>query len=236
MEKTKKNDFIELKFTGYANDQIFDSNIEEDLKSINPEAKPQKTIVVIGQKMVVRGLDKALEDKEINKEYVVDVPFKEGFGERKRELMKTLPLKSFTDQKVNPQAGMVLSLDQHLVKIIAVSGARVTTDFNNPLAGKDLRYKYKIVRKIEDKKEKSETLFSLFFRFVPEFEIKEGKVVVKGPKAMGPAIDHYKEKFKELIKLDLEFEEKKEEEKKPEDKQETENTEKNIKKDELEKG
>ena len=33
-EKTKKHDFVEIKFTGKANNEIFDSNIEEDLKKI----------------------------------------------------------------------------------------------------------------------------------------------------------------------------------------------------------
>ena len=66
---TKKKDFIEIKFTGCANSQIFDSNIEEDLKKINPDAKPEKTIIVIGEGMVVPGLDKALEDKELNKKF-----------------------------------------------------------------------------------------------------------------------------------------------------------------------
>jgi len=33
VETAKKNDFVELKYTGYANGIIFDSNIEEDLKN-----------------------------------------------------------------------------------------------------------------------------------------------------------------------------------------------------------
>jgi len=216
--KTKRNDFIEIKFTGIANGQIFDSNVEEDIKKLNPEAKPQKTLVVIGQGMVVSGLDKALEDKEFDKEYEISFKAKEGFGERRRELMRTIPLNSFTQQKVNPQPGMVLALDNHVVKIIAVSGARVTADFNNPLAGKDLSYKFKIIRKVSDDKEKAETLFNLFFRAVPEFEVKEKSVIVKGPKAMESLIDHYKEKFKELMDVELKFEEKEEDPKPPQQK------------------
>jgi len=212
IEKTKRNDFIEISFTGYANDQVFDSNIEEDLKKINPDAKPEKTIIVIGQKMVVPGLDKALEDKELNKEYETSFSYKEGFGERRRDLIRTLPLAAFKDQKVYPQPGMMLALDNNIVKIIAVSGARVTTDFNNPMASKNLKYKFKITRFVTDEKEKTETLFLLFFKFVPEFEIKE-KVTLKGPKFMEEIIKPFKEKFKELIGKDLDFEEKKEEKK-----------------------
>jgi len=207
MKKTKLKDFIELKFTGTANNQIFDSNIEADLKKINPEAKPEKTIVAIGEGMVPVGLDKDLEDKEPNKDYEVTVPYKEAFGERKRELVRILPLKSFTEQKVNPQPGMVFTLDNNLVKILAVSGARVTTDFNNPLAGKDLTYKYKITKILtkEDEKEKIETILQFYMRLKPEFEIKEKEIILKGPKGFEVFINAFKDKFKELINKDLSF-------------------------------
>lgn len=215
METTKKSDFIELKYTGYANGEIFDSNIEEDLKKLNPEAKPEKTTIVIGQGMVVRGFDKALEDKEIGKEYEVNIPSKEAFGARKRELIRTISLASFTEKKVQPQPGMILALDNTIVKIIAVSGARVTADFNNLLAGKDLKYKFTITRKIEDEKEKSETLFQFFFKSTPELEIKESSITVKLPKQMEPLVALYKDKFKEIIGKELVFEEEKDEPKEP---------------------
>ncbi len=207
---TQRNDFIEISFTGFANGEIFDSNIEEDLKKINKDAKPEKLIVIIGQGMVVPGLDKALENKELDKEYEVSFSWKEGFGQRQRELLKTIPLKSFIERKINPQPGMVFALDDQVVKIITVSGARVTVDFNNPLAGKDIKYKFKIIRTVTDKKEKAETLFKLFLRFIPEFEIKENKAIIKSTKQIEQFLNLFKDRFKELASLELEFEEKKE--------------------------
>ncbi|MBU0761362.1 MAG: FKBP-type peptidyl-prolyl cis-trans isomerase [Nanoarchaeota archaeon] len=223
-QTVKKNDFIEIKFSGFANEKIFDSNIEEDLKTLNPEAKSEKVIIAIGQKMLVPGLDKKLEGKELNKEYEIDIPSNEAFGPRDRNLLRTIPLKAFTQQKISPFPGMMLTLDNSLVKIIAVSGARVTTDFNNPLAGKDLKYKITITRKVTDDKEKSESLLKMFLKFLPELEVKEKEVVVKGPKILEGVIGMYKEKFKELIGKELVFEEKKEE---PEEKKEESKTENN---------
>lgn len=223
----QRNDFVELKYTGYANGEIFDSNIEEDIKKINPEAKPRKTIIIVGEGMLVPGLDNALEGKEVGKEYEVEISVKEGFGERKRELIKTIPLKIFTEKKVNPQAGMVLNMDDVLAKVISVSGGRVITDFNNPLAGKILKYKFIIVRKVSEEKEKIETVLELLLKFVPDYEIKDtvdkksavpktsgndkevsGKVIVKGPKAFEPYINTIKDKFKDLTGKELGFEEK----------------------------
>jgi FKBP-type peptidyl-prolyl cis-trans isomerase 2 len=207
--KVKKKDFVEIKFSGYANNQLFDSNIEEDYKILDPEgkAKPEKTIICIGEKMLVSGLDKQLEGKELGVEYSIEVNAKEGFGERNRNLIKIIPLKAFHEQKVSPQPGMMFTLDNALVKIIAVSGARVTADFNNPLAGKDLKYKITMTRKVEDINEKSEALFKFFLRFVPEFEVKE-KIIVKGPKILEQITSTFTGKFKELVGKDLGFEEK----------------------------
>jgi FKBP-type peptidyl-prolyl cis-trans isomerase 2 len=206
-----------LKYTGYANGEVFDSNIEEELKKLNPEAKVKKTVVCVGQGMLVKGLDKDLDGKEIGKDYEIELKPEDAFGERKRELIRIIPLKAFTEKKVNPQPGMVLTLDGALVKIIAVSGARVTTDFNNPLSGKQIKYEYKMVRKVEDIKEKAEALLEILFRFVPEFDVEGEKVVVKGPKQLEVFVKSFGEKFKELIGKELAFEEKaveKEEEKK----------------------
>src|SRR3989344_7749421 len=227
ISKAQRDDFIELEYTGYSNGNIFDSNIEEDLKTLDSKAKVEKTIIVVGQKMVVPGLDKDLEEKEIGKEYRVELKAKDAFGERNRDLVKTIPLKIFREKSMNPQPGMVFAMDNTLAKIIAVSGARVVTDFNNPLSGKDVSYKFKIVRKIDSDKEKSEALFSRFLRFIPEFEIKDN-IIVKGPETMKMFIDSLNDKFKELIGKELKFEikEKKKELKKKEENKETLDSEK----------
>ncbi len=206
-QKIKEKDFIEVEFSGYANGKLFDSNIPEDLKTLDPKANPEKTIVCVGEKMLVQGLDKQMVGKEIGKEYELEVSAKEGFGERNKNLIKIIPLKAFSEQKVHPQVGMLFTLDNSLVKVIAVSSARVTVDFNNPLSGKDLKYKITIKRKVEDIKEQSEALFRFFLRFIPEFEVKD-KITIKGPKILEQMIVVLNEKFKELIGKELAFEEK----------------------------
>ncbi len=225
MEATQKNDFVEIKFTGYAEGKVFDSNVEEDLKKVQPEAKPAKVIAIVGQGMVVPGLDKALEEKEINKDYEIKISAKEGFGERDRNLVKTVPLKAFTEKNVYPKPGMVFALDNYIVKIVAVSGGRVIVDFNNPLAGRELTYKFKIINKIEDIKEKISFVFEYFLRFVPEFEVRE-QVIVKGPKQLEVFIHGFNNKFKELLGKEMKFELK--EEKALESKAENANEKKEI--------
>ena len=205
MEIAKKKDFVEVKFTGYSNGIIFDSNIEEDLKKLDPKAKPKETIAVIGEGMLVPGFDRELDGKEVGKEYEIKISAKEGFGLRKKELVKTIPLKVFSEQKINPYPGMVLAMDNNLARVITISGARVMTDFNNPLAGKDLTYKFKIARIVFDDNEKAKTLLEFAFRFVPEFEVSEKEVIVKGPKVLERFVLSFKSKFKELSGKELKF-------------------------------
>ena len=203
---TQRNDFVEIKYTGYSNGEIFDSNIEEDLKTAKSDAKPRIVILKIGAGMIVKGFDKALEGKEIGKEYDATVSAKEGFGDRKPALVRTIPLKEFTSRKINPQAGMIFTLDDNLVKIITVSGARVIVDFNNPMAGKELKYKFTISRKVDDQREITRTVLEFLMRFAPEFDVKEKEVVIKGPKILEGIAKAYSPKFKEFTGKDLGFE------------------------------
>jgi FKBP-type peptidyl-prolyl cis-trans isomerase 2 len=212
MATTKKNDFVEVKYTGYANGVMFDSNIEADLKKLDAKATPVKTIISIGNDMILKGFDSALAGKEVGKEYEITLPSKEAFGDRNRKLLQVVPLKVFHEKKLNPQPGMTFAVDDKLVKVIAVSGARVTIDFNNPLAGKEIKYKFTISRLVTDDKEKAEAFFHAFFRFSPQFEVKD-KVIVKGQKGFNVFVDAFKDKFKELVGKELVFEEIKEEKK-----------------------
>jgi len=203
-----KNDFIEIRYTGKANGIVFDSNIEEDLKKLDLKVKPRKIIIIVGQEMTIKGLDNAIENKEVGKEYEITLKPKDAFGERDRNLIKTIPLNEFTQQNFNPKPGMVLTLDNMLVKIIAVSGARVVTDFNNPLAGKEIHYKFIIIRKVTEEKEKAEALLEYFFKFIPEFKIEKDKIILKGPRGLEKLIKTHAKKFKELLGKEIILEEK----------------------------
>jgi len=206
-EKTKKKDFVEIKYTGYANGELFDSNIEKDLKELDEKAIPKKTIVIIGEGMLVKGLDKELENKEIGKEYEIEFGAKEGFGERDRNLIKTIPKKIFSEKNMNPQPGMVFNMDNAIARVVSISGGRVLMDFNNPLSGKNIKYKFKIIRIVKDEKEKVESVFANLFKMVPQFEISEKNIIIKGPKGLENFVNAFKDKFKEFIGKELKFKE-----------------------------
>ena len=212
----KKNDFVEVEFSGRVKGgEIFDTTLKQEAEKLGIRKEDVKPLIVCaGQGMLVSGFDKSLEGKETGKDYVIELSPREAFGERNRDLVKTIPLKIFLEKEINPQPGLVLALDNMLVKIIAVSGGRVTTDFNNPLAGKIIVYQFKVLRKIESLDEKINSFFDFFLKRKFEFEIKEKTAVFKiEDRTYEGVIGMFKDKFKEIFNLEIAFEAKQKAEK-----------------------
>jgi FKBP-type peptidyl-prolyl cis-trans isomerase 2 len=221
---TTKKDFIELEFIGknVSNNEIFDTNILEEAKKINPKIIEVKPLVIcIGEGFVVKGLDDFLEGKEVGKKYNLKLTAEKAFGKRNPQMVRLIPMKIFLQQKIYPQPGMTLALDNSLVKVVNVSGGRVMVDFNNPLAGKDIEYDFTIKKIVTDNKEKTDafTKFLLGQSFDFDIDEKTKKITFKDLR-LTPILQALAPKFKEVIGLDVEILEKKEkkaEEKKTEE-------------------
>jgi FKBP-type peptidyl-prolyl cis-trans isomerase 2 len=208
MVNVKKGDYVEVEFSGYTDGELFDTNIAKDLKKLDPEGKQEaKPLeVIVGEGMVIPGFDSGLEGAEVGKEKKVEIVAKEGYGERHASLVRVIPMKIFTEQEIRPVPGMSLMLQQGMMKILSVGGARVTADMNHPLAGKDLTFTFVVKRKITDEKQKVELVLKMLFRQVPEHVVSNDKVVVKGPKALEQFVGAFGEKFKALVGKELDFE------------------------------
>ena len=205
----KKGDFVELEFTGRVKDgEVFDSTRKEDLEKLHVghdhkiESKP--FVFALGHDMFLPALDEFLFDKEIGKTYEVHLTPEKAFGKRNPTLVHKIPMKIFHEQKLNPIPGLSLNFDGQIGKILAVSGGRVMVDFNNSLAGKDVLYSLKILKKVDDATEKVKSLNDFLFRKELPFEIKESKLVMQVETKLVKFVELFKEKFKEILGLDLE--------------------------------
>jgi len=214
---TVKKDFIELEFIGKnaQTGEVFDTNILEEAKKINPKIIEVKPLVVcIGEGFVVKGLDDFLEGKEIGKKYNLKLDAEQAFGKRNPQMVRLIPLKVFMAQKIYPQPGMTLALDNSLVKVVSVSGGRVMVDFNNPLAGKDIEYDFSIKSIVSNNKEKIEAFLKFLLGQSFEFDIdEEKKKVIFKDVRLTPIIQALAPKFKEVLGFDVEIFAKKEEKK-----------------------
>lgn len=154
--KAKKEDFVEIIYTGYLLDgTIFDTNDEAVAKTQGLDSSNLKPLrFKQGSGFVVKGLDEAIVDKEVDKEYEVELEPEQAFGKRSKDLIRLIPLTKFYENQLNPVVGLQVEINGQLGVVKSVTGGRVLVDFNHPLAGRKVKYKFKIQKifdKLEDK-------------------------------------------------------------------------------------
>ncbi len=198
----KKGDFVEVEFTGKLkdSDQIFDSTIKADLEEAKMNVKDVKPFVLcVGQEMLPKGFDADLEGKEVGQSYSVELKPADAFGSRNSSLVKMIPTKLFLEQKIKPERGMQLVLDGQPVRVLSTSPSRTLVDFNNPMAGKDVVYDYKILREVSDDSEKVKGLCKFFFRAEFDFKIEGDAIKFKVPGQVEPYIKAFAKQFETTI-------------------------------------
>lgn len=133
----KQNDLVTLAFVGKLdNGEIFITIDEKD---------PLQTR--IGQSDLPPTVEQAIVGMKVGERRKIRVSPEEGFGPRQKALLQTLDSQQMVDT-LQPKPGMILSLkvDKDGVEqkvpatVISVEGAKVTVDYNHPLAGHHLTY------------------------------------------------------------------------------------------------
>ena len=161
----KKQDFVEIEYTGKLKDDDFvfdttDEKIAKDNEVYNPDHQYGPIKIMIGGNQVLPGLDRFMEGKEPG-EYTINLSPQEGFGKKNAQLLKLIPKKVFTKQQINPMPGLPVNIDGANGMVKTVSGGRCMVDFNHPLSGKELVYNVKINKIVTDEKEKVAAILEL---------------------------------------------------------------------------
>ncbi len=200
----QKNDFLEVEFIGRIKDgEVFDSNVAEELNKLNPNQQAKPFIFPLGQDMFLKGIENFLIGKEVGS-YELELSPKDAFGFRDPSMVQMIPMKIFIEHKINPIPGTILNFDNKLGKVLTVSGGRVMIDFNGPLAGKDVIYSVKVLRKVENIDEKVKSLVEFLFRREFKYKIHDKKLLLNVDKGFKAFAELFKDKFKEMLDLDLE--------------------------------
>jgi len=204
----KKKDFIEIEFTGRVKGgEIFDSNRKNDLDEIGSKQEAKPFVFCLGEGMFLKAIDDFLVGKEPGKSYELDLTPKDAFGERKQELIQMIPMKFFKQHNLQPIPGVMFNFDNRIGKVLSVSGGRILVDFNNPIAGKDVNYDLKVLRKVDNQNEKVKAFIAFIFRMDLKFNITNKKLVIEAEKPFVKFVEAFKEKFKEIFDLELEVKE-----------------------------
>jgi len=148
----KAGDIVLAEFDAWIQDsnELFDTTNEALAKEhdiFNEKMVYGAQPLVVGKGRLFPGLDEHMLKAEVGKEYEVTVPPEKGAGARDPKLVELHPVREFLKQEIEPRVGLEVTIKNRPAYITAVTAGRVRVDFNNRLAGRTLKYKYKVVEK-----------------------------------------------------------------------------------------
>ena len=165
---------------------LFDTTHEEVAKKegkVDEKKVYIETPVVVGKGRLFEGLDVALVGAKIGEVKEVIIPADKGAGARDPRLVELRTEREFLRQEINPEVGMEVFISGKHGVVTAVSAGRVRVDFNNPLAGKTLKYVVKPTRKAQTPEERVRAVIDLDYGLGDQFKIhlKDGSAEIRLP-------------------------------------------------------
>lgn len=135
----KENDTVTVHYTGMLEDgSVFDSSEGKDPIEFK-----------VGEGKVIKGFENAIKGMKKDEEKTVKISPEEGYGNSNAGMQQWVPREMFGD-KFEPKVGLGIALKlpdgKALPAIIkSIEEKRILLDMNNPLAGKTLTFKVKVV-------------------------------------------------------------------------------------------
>ena len=127
--------------------------------------------VVIGRGRLFEGLEAALVGGKVGETIEVLIPPEKGAGVRDPRLVELRTEREFLRQEISPEVGLEVSISGKHGVVTAVSAGRVRVDFNNPLAGKTLKYVVKATRKAQSPEERVRAVIDMDYGLADQFKI-----------------------------------------------------------------
>jgi FKBP-type peptidyl-prolyl cis-trans isomerase SlyD len=181
----QKGDFVRISYTAKLEDgTVIDSTDEDVAKEhgvYEEHAKYGDIVVVVGEGHVIKGLDEALEGKEVGFKGSVEVPPEKAFGEYDPENKEVISISRF---KERPEPGTRVRVGERVGIIERVIGRRAVVDFNHPLAGKTITFDFEIKEKIESPKEKIKSIFMIHTGREVSVGLDGKKAVIEVPRGL----------------------------------------------------
>ena len=128
---------VKVHYTGTLNDgTVFDSS----------EGK-QPLEFTIGENQVIPGFENGIKEMKLNEEKTIKIKPEEAYGEKNEQLIVSVPRSKFPP---NIEVGGMLLLkgpqgERISATVSEVKEDIILIDMNNPLAGKELNFKVKVV-------------------------------------------------------------------------------------------
>jgi FKBP-type peptidyl-prolyl cis-trans isomerase 2 len=147
-------------------DRLYDTTSEEVAKEAgiyNEKYTYSPMAYIVGSGKLFPALEAAIAAAEVGKEAEVVIPSEEAAGARNPRLIEVYPAKEFYKQEINPYPGLQVTLGNRTGVVMSAGAGRVRVDFNNPLAGHDLLYKFTVTEVIEEQNDKAKAIVEVSF-------------------------------------------------------------------------
>lgn len=176
-----KGDIVRIDYTLWTVEQdreeIKDTTIEQVAKDSgihDPSRKYSPEVVILGQNMILEELEKAIMNAEVGKDYDVYLEPSQAYGERAPSLLKVYSPRDFERNKIIPEVGKFVTINGQKGKVVSISPGRILVDFNNPLAGKKLHYRFTVKEIVNGLENKILAIIEASYgRDINEFKVKE---------------------------------------------------------------
>jgi len=185
MADNEAKKMIRLDYKAYLAEsgRLYDTTNEADAKDAdiyNEKYTYSPMAYIVGSDKLFAVLDEAISKAEVGVETEVLIPSEDAAGVRDPKLIEVYPIREFNRQSINPYPGLQVTLGNRNGHVMSVGAGRVKVDFNSPLAGFDLLYKFTVTEVIEDPTEKAKAIVEVNFGSSEgfAFEFPEGKVSV----------------------------------------------------------
>lgn len=163
----QKGALVRVDYEAWTEDgELFDTtkrDVAKENDKLNEEIVYEPLPVLVGSGRVIPGFDDALQAANVGEEQDVTIPPEKAFGPHDPAKVDVIPLREFQKQEVTPYPGMRIQHQNRMATITNVSPGRVRVDFNPPLAGKSLRYKFTITDEVTDAEAKVKAFIELAY-------------------------------------------------------------------------
>lgn len=182
----KKGEFVRLHFTGAVTEtgDVFDTTREDVAREHQlhrGDMQYEPLTICVGEGFVLPALDEAIIGQSENGSFTVTLQPEQAFGKKRADHLKLMPLAVFKKQKVQPQPGLEVNIDNVRGVIKTVQANRVIVDFNHPLSGKEITYDLETLGKVTELPAQVEAVVGRTLGFAPEITVSGAKATITLP-------------------------------------------------------
>ncbi|MFQ6128027.1 MAG: FKBP-type peptidyl-prolyl cis-trans isomerase [Thermoplasmata archaeon] len=149
-----------------------DKDLAEEHEKFDEKRNYVPEPLVVGKGRIFPGWEESLRNAKVGVKTTVEIPPEKAAGERDPRLVELHSIREFVRREIAPEVGKEVILGKKKGIITSVTAGRVRVDFNNPLAGRTLKYDYTVTKKAETVEDKVKGIIEMDYTNPEDFEVK----------------------------------------------------------------